>query len=69
MLINFHGNLDCFWTFRLSRFAWLLSELRNAMLLQGSEKVTLLGGRATVTILMDCMMDPENELANISRDL
>ena len=39
--MNFDGNPCCFLTILLLRFAWFLNELRNAMLLQESEKVNI----------------------------
>ena len=54
----------------LLRFALLLNEIRNAMLLQESEKVNISRDvEQKFEILMNYMTDPESEIVNISKDL
>ena len=50
----------------LLRFAWFLNELRNAMLLQESEKVNI---SRDVEQNVNYMMEPEREKVNISKEL
>ena len=69
-LINFDGNSCCFLTILLLRFVKFLSELRNVMLLQESEKVNISRDvEQQLRFLMSYMMDPEGEIVNISKDV
>ena len=69
-MINCDGNPRCFLTILLLRFVRFLSELRNVMLLQESEKVNISRDvDQKVEIWMNYMMDPESEIVNISKDM
>ena len=69
-MVNFDSNPVCFSIVLLLHFVRFLKEPLNMMLLQESDKVNeTLHVEHKLRLFVNCMMNPEHEIVNISEDL